>query len=286
VFPIFGSVDIAVVGKAEVLKCLEQPVRGGGTFWTAKTQTADRTRNRIERTLDWAQARGYRAEGVPNPARWKNFLSLLLPAARKVAPVKNMPSLAYAQVPELMAKLALDGSVAAKSLQFAIFTACRPGEVVGAVWDEIDLEEAVWTIPAERMKARREHRVPLTPQMLALLEDLPREPDNRHLFISPTTAGVAVASATVIRALRFHGCTDTTHGFRSSFRGWAAERTNFPREVCEACLAHAVGKVEGAYKRTTFIDKRRRLMESWNRYCTTTPAVEKGNILDMRARSA
>jgi integrase len=283
VLPIFGSADVGLVGKSEVLACLEQKVRADGIFWTAKTQTADRTRNRIERVLDWAEARGYRAAGIPNPARWKGFLDVLLAKPRKIAPVKNMRSLAYAGVPQLMSKLAANESVAAKALMFAIFTAGRIGEVLGATHDEIDLDAAEWVIPASRMKARREHRVPLTPQMLALLDDLPREENNRFLFVSPWTAGVAVTDATVIRALRLAGCNDHVHGFRTSFRTWAAERTNFAREVAEACVAHAVGdKTELTYKRTTFFDKRRKLMEAWSRFCTTPAAGEKGKVVAIR----
>jgi integrase len=284
VFPIFGNVDIGVVGNDHVLRCLEQKVRGGGTFWTTKSQTADRTRSRVERVIDWGEARGYRTAGIPNPARWKGFLSSLLPAPRKVAPVRNMPSLAYAKVPELMITLAANESVAAKALMFAILGANRIGEVLGAIWDEINFGEAVWTIPAARMKARREHTVPLTPQMLALLDELPREEGNPFVFVSARTAGMAISDATVIRTLRFCGCSDTTHGFRSSFRVWAGERTNFPRDVAEACLAHAVGnQTELAYKRTAFLLKRRKLMEAWCRFCCTPAASEKGKVVALRA---
>jgi integrase len=284
VYPIFGNLDVGLVGKSEVLRCLEQKTRAGGTFWTTRSQTADRTRSRIERVLDWAEARDYRTAGIPNPARWKNFLDVLLPKPRKVAPVVPMPSLAYADVPQLMVTLSANESVASKALMFAILTASRIGEVLGATWDEINFEEAEWAIPAARMKARREHRVPLTSQMLALLEELPREEGCNFVFVSPKTAGVPVTDPTVTRTLRLAGCTATTHGFRSSFSTWVAEQTNYAPAIVEAALAHAIkDKVEGAYKRTTFFDKRRRLMEAWARFCTTPVASEKGKVVALRA---
>jgi integrase len=284
VFPIFGNVDVGLVGKSEVLRCLEQKTRAGGIFWTTKSQTADRTRSRIERVLDWGEARDYRTAGTPNPARWKNFLDVLLPKPRKVAPVVPMPSLPYADLPQLMVTLAADESVAAKALMFAILSASRIGEVLGAVWDEISFEEAEWVIPAARMKARREHRVPLTSQMLALLEDLPREEGCNFVFVSPKTAGVPVTDPTVTRTLRLHGCTATTHGFRSTFSTWAAEQTGYAPAIVEAALAHAIkNKVEGAYKRTTFFDKRRRLMEAWATYCCTPVEKKTGKVVALRA---
>jgi integrase len=289
VYPHIGGLDVAAVGKDEVLRVLEQKLRTGGTFWTAKTITADRTRNRIERVLDWAEARGFRPTGTPNPARWRNFLETLLPKPRKVAPVKNMAAVPYHEVPPLMAALAADPSVAAQCLQFIILTACRLGEALKATWDEIDLEAAEWRIPPSRVKTRRPHTVPLSPQAVELLRGLYRE-HNPYLFVSAKTPGAHLAETTVTDALRRAGRKETLHGFRASFKTWAEERaTNFPSIVAELSLAHTVGNaVERSYRRTDLAAKRRRLMESWSKYCCTPPAADekKGTVLPMRRKGA
>jgi integrase len=286
-----GSLDVASVGKNDVLRVLEQklPRAGGGTFWVKHSQTADRTRARIHKVLDWAEARGYRPEGLGNPARWKGYLDKLLVAPRAVAPVQHLRALSYPEVPALVAKLQADETVAAKALLLTILAAVRVGETLGATWGEINLDGAngpEWVIPKERMKSRkREHRVPLTPEMLRLIEQLPREEGNDFLFISAKTPGVAVTDATVTRALRLAGCTDTTHGFRSSFSDFAAERTAFPSIVAELCLAHRVGNaVENAYRRSDLVVKRRKLMEAWSKYCCTPPAA--GAVVAMRRDAA
>ena len=288
VYPIMGGMDCALVGKDEVLRCLEQRLPNGepGTFWHGRTITADRTRGRIERVLDFCEARGYRPAGTPNPARWRGFLDNLLPRPRKVAPVQHMRSLGYGEVPALMSKLAADGSVAAQAVRFIIMTAARMNEAVGgATWAEIDLQNALWTVPAHRMKARREHVVPLSPQVVALLKALPTEADNQHVFISSKTAGTAITGTSVIAALRDAGCTATMHGFRSSFSTWAHERSNFSNHAIELSLAHAVGnQVERAYRRTDLAAQRKKLMEQWGRFCTTPPAA-KADVLPLRSRS-
>jgi integrase len=269
VYPHIGDLDVAAIGKDDVLRVLEQKLKKEpGTFWTKRTITADRTRNRVERVLDWAEARGFRAAGTPNPARWKGFLEALLPPPRKVAPVQNLRAIRYQEVPNLMAILAADETVAALALRFLILTAGRIGEVVGATWDEFDLDAAEWTIPKERMKGRRVHTVPLSPQVLALLEQLPREDGNPHLFISPTKPGAAIAHSSVEDARERAGCEATQHGFRSCFKTWSDERTNFPSIVAELCLAHRVGNaVEEAYRRTDLVLKRRKLLEAWGTFC-------------------
>ena len=277
---------MAAIGKDEVLRVLEQKLRTGGTFWTARTITADRTRARIASVLDWAEARGFRTAGTPNPARWRGFLDQLLPKPRKVAPVQNMPALPYGALPGLMATLAADKTVAAQALRFTILTGCRVGEALGATWDEINFDTAEWVIPAARMKARKPHTVPLSPQVLRLLEQLPREQGNSFLFISAKTPGVAVTDASVTRALRNAGCPATTHGFRSSFKTWAEERTSFPSIIAELSLAHSVGNaVEQAYRRTDLAAKRRKLMEAWATFCCTAPVVgeKKGKVLSLHA---
>jgi integrase len=290
-YPHIGSLDVAAVGKDEVLRVLEQKlpsrIKGadGGIFWNAKTITADRVRSRIERVLSFAEARGWRAEGMPNPARWAGFLDVLLQKPRAISPVQHMRSVPYPEVPAVMAALAADQNVAAQCLRFIILTAARLGEALRATQTEVEpLEAAEWVIPAARMKGRKEHRVPLSPQAVELLDSLYRQEDNPYLFISTRTPGTHVVASTLTIALRNAGCSATTHGFRSSFRVWAAERTNFPSEVVEAALAHAVeNKVEAAYKRTTFFEKRRRLMEAWGKFCCTPPQKAGETVVPMHA---
>jgi len=257
VYPHIGNLDVAAIDKDAVLRVLEQKlpsrIKGadGGVFWNAKTITADRVRNRIERVLDWAEARGYRTAGTPNPARWRGFLDQLLAAPRKIAPVKNMRAVPYPEVPAVMAALAADQNVAAQCLRFIILTACRLGEALKATWNEVYFEGADWVIPKERMKGRREHRVPLSPQAVELLKGLYREDGNPYLFISTRTAGAHVVESTLGIALRKAGRSETIHGFRSAFSDWAHERTSSPGIIVELSLAHRVGNaVENAYRRS------------------------------------
>jgi integrase len=265
-----GSRDVAAMDKDLVLTVLEQPTRAGGTFWHDNPVTADRVRNRMERTLDFARVHGWRSGD--NPARWRGYLAEALPAPRKVAPVKHLDAAPYAQVPGIMAALPAD--VNGNALRFVVLTAARLGEALGARWDEIDFAAAEWTIPRERMKGRREHRVPLSPQAVELLKGLYREENNPYLFVG-RTPGTPTANNTVLQALRRAGCQATVHGFRSSFSTWASERTNFPGIIVELSLAHRVGSaVENAYRRGAVIVKRRRLMEQWGRF-VTSPPVEK-----------
>ena len=290
-YPHIGTMDVSAVSKDEVLRVLEQKlpsrIKGadGGVLWLAKTITADRVRARIERVLDWAEARGFRPTGTPNPARWRGFLDVLLQKPRKIAPVKNMAAVPYAEVPAVMAALAADQNVAAQCLRFIILCSCRLGEALRATWDEIDLDSAEWTIPAARMKGRREHRVPLSPQAMELLRSLYREDGNPYLFISTRTPGTHVVESTVGIALRDAGRKETIHGFRASFKTWAEERTNFPGIIVELSLAHRVGNaVENAYRRSDLAAKRAKLMQAWGKYCCTPPVAEekKGTVLTMR----
>jgi len=291
-YPHIGSIDVAAIGKDEVLRVLEQKLPSklskdaGATFWTGRTQTADRTRNRIERVLDWAEARGFRPSGTPNPARWKGFLDQLLAKPRKIAPLKHMPSVPYDEVPALMQALAAEESVASAALRFLIMTGVRLGEALNATFAEIDLKAAEWVIPKQRMKARKEHTVPLSPQVIELLKSLPTEEGNPFLFISSKTQGTHIAETTVTDALRRAGRKETLHGFRASFKTWAEERTSFPSIIAEMSLAHTVGNaVERSYRRTDLVTKRRKLMEQWARFVTTpTITVEKkgGTVVPMR----
>jgi integrase len=266
-----------------VLKVLEQQTRDGGTFWHKRVVTADRVRNRIERTLDYATVREWRSGD--NCARWRNYLENVLPAPRKVASVKHLDAVPYDEVPALMAKLAADEGVTSKALRFTILTAVRINEALGAKWDEIDFDSATWTIPATRMKARKVHVVPLCPTVIALLKGLYTEEGNPHVFVG-TRPGTATAANTVMLALRRAGRSETVHGFRSSFRDFCEERTSFPTIVAEMALAHSPGTAaEKAYRRTDLVAKRGKLMEAWAAFCTTPP-VEKqkgGKVVPLRA---
>ena len=291
-FKIIGSDDIATIDKDSVLRVLEQRlpsrIRGadGAVFWNAKTITADRVRSRIERVISFAEARGWRPEGTPNPARWRGFLDLILAKPRSIRPVRHMRALPYAEVPAVMAALAADQSVAAQALRFIVLTTTRLSEAIAAPWSEIDFEAAEWRIPAERMKGRRPHAVPLSPAAIQLLNSLYRESDNPYLFVSARTPGTHVVESTLTIALRNAGCKATIHGFRSCFKTWAEEQTNFPGLVIELSLAHKVGSaVENAYGRGDVIVKRRQLMEQWARFITSPPAAEAGTVLTMRGRS-
>jgi integrase len=284
VYPVIGDADVASVGKDEVLRVLEQRVKGGGKFWDERAVTADRTRNRIERVLDYAEAREWRTEGTPNPARWKGFLENLLAKPRDVAPVQNLRAVPYGEVPGLMTVLAADTTVGAQALRFIVMTACRIGEALGTAWDEIDLETAEWVIPKQRMKARRPHRVPLSPQVLALLRGLPREDGNKYVFISPRSPGTAVTETTVTRVLRDAGRSETVHGFRSAFKTWAGERTRHHSVEIEVSLAHSVGNaVEQAYTRGDLFEKRCKLMEHWAAYCMSPPMVKSDKVVAIGA---
>jgi integrase len=278
VWPHIGNMDVGIVGKDDVLRILEQKLKVGGTFWTKRTITADRTRNRIETILNWAEARGFRAAGTPNPARWKGSLSELLPKPRKIAPVKSMASVPYPQVPGVMEALATKETVAAKALSFLVLTASRISEVIEAErteFGDLDLPAPLWTIPAQRMKGRREHTVPLAPQAVALLKSLPVEENNPYMFVSSAKAGTNVTEGTVNEVLDSIGRAEVAHGFRSSFRTWAGDCTTFHRPEIELSLAHKIGNaVELTYNKAQMLEKRRRLMEAWARYCMSPPVDE------------
>jgi integrase len=240
-------------------------------------------RERIQRVIDFATVRGWRTGD--NPARWKSFLDQVLAAPRSIRPVQNMRAVPYAEVPAVMAALAADQNVAAQCLRFIILCSCRLGEALKATWSECDLEAAEWTIPASRMKGRREHRVPLSPQAVELLRSLYREEGNPYLFISTRTPGTHVVESTLTIALRNAGCKATIHGFRASFKTWAEESTNFPGLVIELSLAHAPGTlVERSYRRGDVIVKRRKLMEQWGRFVMSPPVASEKNVLTMRGR--
>lgn len=252
-YPIIGKLQVGDVGQAHVLNVL-QPI------WKEKTETAKRLRGRIEQVLDWARVRGFR-DGE-NPARWRGHLDKLLATPSKIAPVVHHRALDINAMPAFMAGLHQRQGIAARALEFLVLTAARSGEVRGATWAEIDMDARVWTVPAERMKAGKEHRVPLSPQALALLASLPRIEGNELVF--PAPRGGVLSDMTLTAVMRRMGLDAVPHGMRSTFRDWAAERTNYPREVAEMALAHAIGNaVEAAYRRGDLFTKRAEMMAGW-----------------------
>jgi integrase len=281
VFPVIGPLSVADIDTPAVLKVLEQSVaaaRGypAGRFWDVRSETATRVQRRMAAVLDWAKVRGCRAGD--NPARWSD-LRQVLPVVR--AAPKHLAALPYAAAAEFMATLRTHEAVAARALEFTILTAARTGEAMGARWDEFDLDTGLWTVPAERMKAGKVHRVPLSEPVLELLRNLPREPDNKFLFIG-ARAGTALPLPAMKNLLGTMGVQGiTVHGFRSTFRDWAAEQTAHPNHIVEMALAHTIGSaVERAYRRGELLDKRRALMQAWALYLT---APAPGVVVPIRA---
>ncbi|ARU05569.1 integrase [Comamonas serinivorans] len=268
VYPKLGHLPIAAIDTGLVLDVLQQRIGESGaqeTLWLHKTETASRLRGRMEVILDWASFRGYR-QGE-NPARWKGHLEHELPARSKVQKVEHHPALAYADMATFMAELRTRDGVSARALEFAILTAARSGEVRGAQWSEIDFKARTWTIPASRMKAGKEHRVPLADDAITLLQALPRQVGNEHVFLAPKGKQLSNMSLTAVLRRMGRGHL-TQHGFRSTFRDWAGETTTYPREVCEHALAHKLADgVEAAYQRGDLLAKRAGLMADWASYC-------------------
>jgi integrase len=258
VSPVFAKLPVQSIDVALVTKVLEP-------IWATKPETASRLRGRIERILDWAKARGFRCG--ENPARWRGHLDHLLPARSKVRKVQHHAALRFGEIAAFMTTLRERDGVAARALEFVILTAARTGEALGATWNEIDLRTCSWTIPAHRMKGHREHRVPLSDDAIRVLERMQAMRSGKLVFPGHQQSR-PLSNMALLMVLRRMGRGDlTTHGFRSSFRTWAAERTGFPREVVEAALAHVIGdKVEAAYQRGDLFDKRRRLMDEWACY--------------------
>ncbi len=270
-YPIIGALPVQAVDTTLVLKVLEP-------IWTAKPETAGRVRQRLENILDFAKVRGYR-DGE-NPARWRGHLDKLLPPRSKVRKVEHLAALPYAELPAFLANLRTREAIAARGLEFLILTAARTGEVIGARWNEIDLLDKAWTVPASRMKAHREHRVPLTSRALAILSETraARYGDAADAFVFPgPKAGKPLSNMAFLMLMRRMGYGDlTAHGFRATFKTWASERTSYRNEIVEAALAHVIGdKVEQAYRRTDMFEKRRRLMLQWAIFCTTAPVQKR-----------
>ncbi|MBO3274094.1 tyrosine-type recombinase/integrase [Pseudomonas schmalbachii] len=263
--PIIGHLSTDEITTAHVLEIL-QPI------WTEKTETASRLRNRIELVLDAAKARGLRAG--ENPARWRGHLDKLLPKQSKIQVRTHHAALPWQYLPAFMIELVKHDDLTYKAMRLTILTACRTSEVLGATWDEIDDQTRTWTIPAARMKAGKDHRVPLSEAAVNVLNSLPRIAGSPYLFPS-IRQGKHLSNMAMLMGLRRIGREDlTVHGFRSTFRDWAAERTHYPREVCEMALAHKIADgAEAAYWRGDIFEKRRALMNDWSCYITTPPPV-------------
>ena len=259
--PVIGQVLVRDVGLTQVLTVLEP-------IWKTKTETASRLRGRLESVLDWATARGYRTEA--NPARWKGLLDKLLPTPGKIAKAGHHRALPFADLGNFMKSLSAQDGLGARALEFTILTTCRSGEVRGAKWGEFDLENGVWTVPAGRMKAGKEHRVPLSDAAMAIVMTQKEHAFCEYVFPSSHKArnseseGAPLSDMTLSAVLRRMKIAAVPHGFRSTFRDWCAETTDYPRDVAEMALAHAIGnKVEAAYRRGDLFEKRKQMMQDW-----------------------
>jgi len=260
--PFIGSRSVDSIATEDVLEILMP-------LWTTKPETAARLRGRIERVLDWCRVRGYRHGD--NPARWRGHLAALLPPRSRVRTVRHHRALPWSGAPAFMRDLKQRDGMAARALEFLILTAARSGEVRGARWSEVDVGTATWTVPAERMKAGREHRVPLSPRAMELLQALPTFEGTDLIF--PGVRGGPLSDMSLSAVTRRMKVDAVPHGFRSSFRDWAAESTAYPREVAEAALAHTIpDEVEAAYRRSDLFGKRRKLMAEWAAFLDRAPA--------------
>ncbi len=275
-YPVIGSLPVQSVDVGLILKVIEP-------IWATKPETASRVRGRIEAVLDWASARGYR-QGE-NPARWRGHLENLLPRPSKVRRVEHHAALPYSEIGAFIAELQKQNGTAARALEFLILTAARTGEVIGAQWGEIDLAQKLWTIPADRMKSRKAHRVPISARALAIIESMEDLRDGNSLFPGGKPEE-PLSNMAILSLLKRMGRDDlTVHGFRSSFRDWVAERTSYPSELAEMALAHTVAnKVEAAYRRGDMFEKRRRLMNEWARYCASPQKI--GKVVNIRGDGA
>ena len=268
VFPKIGQMQVADVGTADVMAVLN-------AIWTEKPETANRVRQRMEAVLDYSAALGIRSGD--NPARWRGHLDHLLPKPLNVRAVKHHPALPHSQIASFMSKLEKREGVAARALGFTILTAARSGETRGMTWSEVDLEKRTWTVPPDRMKSGKEHRIPLTDRAIALLG--PCRDNTALVFESSARPGRPISDMTMLAVLRRMGQDQiTVHGFRSTFRDWAGEATSFPREVIETALAHGLkNKTEAAYARSDLFDKRRELMAAWT--AKATPNDLESNVV-------
>ncbi|MDE2165519.1 MAG: integrase arm-type DNA-binding domain-containing protein [Alphaproteobacteria bacterium] len=269
--PEIGAVSIQAIDAGLVLKVIEP-------IWRQIPETASRLRGRIEAIIDFATVHGWRTG--ENPARWRGHLDKILPAPTKVRAVKHHAALPFDELPAFLADLRNQGGAAARALEFTILTVARTKQTIGAQPSEVSAASKIWTVPGERMKAGKEHRVPLAPRAL----ELAGEAAAGYLFPGPGR-DQPLSNMAMTMVLRRMGRDDiTVHGFRSTFRDWAAERTNFPSEVVEMALAHAIDdKVEAAYRRGDLLEKRTRLMNAWANFCATAPASKGDNVVRLKA---
>lgn len=257
VYPHFGDIHVKDVDTALITKCL-------GEIWLTKNETAGRVRGRIESVLDWAKVNGHRQGD--NPAQWRGHLDKLLVSPSKVQKTEHHSALPYAETPMFLAQLRRQDGIAARCLEFTILTAARTGESIGATWEEIDLNAKIWTIPAHRMKAGKEHRVPLSDQAMTILSAMAAIKTNEYVFAGSRKGLSNMAMLQLLKRMERHDLT--VHGLRSTFRDWAAESTAYAGEVVEMALAHKItNQVEAAYRRGDLIEKRTQLMADWGKFC-------------------
>lgn len=283
--PVIGALDVATITTEHILAVLrrQQPdAPDSKGIWNDKPETASRVRGRMESVMAFAIARGLAK--APNPATWRGHLSALLPSPRKVRAVRHHAALDFRRMGAFMGQLRQAPGVGARALEFGILCASRSSEIRLATWGEIDLTGAVWTIPAERMKAKRPHRVPLSERALEVLRSIGPGESDALVFESTLRAGRPLSDATLNAVIERMGYDVTQHGFRSAFRDWAAETTHYPNIVCEMALAHQVGNaVEAAYRRGDLLERRKALMSDWAAYCAQVP--EAASVTPIRGNT-
>jgi integrase len=291
-YPIIGNMMAADITMRDVLSVLNQETKvteaEKGKLWYVKTETAKRLLGRIKTVLDYATVNEYRSG--TNPAQWTGYLSTQLPSPKKLQKVEHHPAVPYQMIGDFMSKLRKNDSISAKAVEFLILTAVRSGSVRQAEWSEIDFERKLWIIPAEHTKAKQEHRVPLQPQAIKLLKSLPKLVGSNIVFPSPTGKTLSdMALSQLMRRMKTSGqltVDAVPHGFRSSFRDWAAEQTAYPDEIRKAASGHALGdKVKEAYQRTDLLDKRRNLMLEWANYCDKVASHTTDKVSPIRKKA-
>ncbi len=291
-YPIIGKMLVSDIAMRDVRNVLEQEtvvdVNTKGKLWYLKTETAKRLLGRIKTVLDYATVNQYRSG--TNPAQWTGYLSTQLPSPKKLQKKEHHPAVNYQQMGDFMSKLRSNPSLSAKALEFLILTAVRSGSVRNAEWSEIDLDNALWIIPAEHTKARQEHRVPLQPQAIRLLKSLPKLAGTNLIFPSRSGKPLSdMAFSQLMRGMRERGeltVEAVPHGFRSTFRDWAAEQTAYPDEIRKAASGHTVGdSVKEAYQRTDLLDKRRKLMNEWGCFLGQSSSKPSSKVATLRKSS-
>lgn len=275
--PILGKMLVRHITREHVMQVLEP-------IWTSKTETASRLRGRIENILDWARVKGYRAG--ENPALWRGNLDHLLAKPSTVMVVRHHPALPYQEMGAFMKRLRAIDAAGARCLEFAILTSARSGEARGARWSEFDLDAGIWRVPPERMKLKKEHRVPLSAIAVDLLRDLPQPQAGDHdALVFPSPRGKVLSDMTLLMIVRRLGVPATPHGMRSTFKDWATELTSHPRELIEVALAHVPGDAsEMAYWRSDVLERRRHLMEDWSKFLARE--YQTGSVIEFAKRAA